>query len=311
MPRQPRDAVGNRGRMSSGIVTVTAGAWGAEREQAQRLAGELRRLRDLSGLSGRELARRMGTSQSKVSRIESGATIPSLPEVTAWASAIGAPAGVHDSLVALAEAAFTEVQTWRDASRRRPHAQDEIRALESRTRVLRTFQPSVVPGMLQTAEYARRVFSLLPTTMAESDIPAAVAGRLSRQLALYETDRTFSFLITEAALRWRPGPPGLMVAQLDRIASVSTLDNVSVGVIPLGVPAVTMLTHMFDIYEGWDEQDTLVEVDTIHAQLLVKHPGDVALYRQRWERLTQMALFGEEAREFIGGLSAALRGARS
>jgi transcriptional regulator with XRE-family HTH domain len=299
--------VGNCGRMSSGIVTVAAGAGGAEREQAQRLAGELHRLRDLSGLSGRELARRMGTSQSKVSRIESGTAIPSLPEVTAWASAIGASTGVHDSLVALAEAASTEAQSWRDALRRRPHAQDEIRALESSTRLLRTFQPSVVPGMLQTAEYARRVFSFLPATLAESDIPAAVAGRLSRQLALYETDRNFSFLITEGALRWRPGPPELMVAQLDRIASVSTLDNVSVGVIPFGVQAVTMLTHTFVIYDGWDEQDTLVEVDTIHAQLLVKRPADVDLYRQRWERLTQMAIAGEEAREFISGLNADLR----
>jgi transcriptional regulator with XRE-family HTH domain len=302
-----RDAVGDCGRMSSGIVTVAASAWGAEREQAQRLAGELRRLRDLSGLSGRELARRMGTSQSKVSRIELGTTIPSLPEVTAWASAIGASPGVHDSLVALAEAAFTEVQSWRDASRRRPHAQDEIRALESRTRMLRIFQPSVVPGMLQTAEYARRVFSFFPATLAESAIPAAVAGRLNRQLALYETDRKFSFLITEAALRWRPGPPELMVAQLDRIVSVSTLDNVSVAVIPLGVQAVATLTHAFVIYEGWAEQDTLVEVDTIHAQLFVKRQGDVALYRQRWERLTQMTIVGEEAREFISGLSAGLR----
>jgi transcriptional regulator with XRE-family HTH domain len=287
---------------------VTASAWDAELGQAQRLAAELRRLRDLSGLSGRELARRMSTNQSKVSRIESGTTIPSLPEVTAWASAVGASTEVYDSLVALTEAAFTEVQGWRDSLRRRPHAQDEIRALESRTRMLRTFQPSVVPGLLQTAEYARRVFALLPATLAEGDIPTAVAGRLNRQLALYETDRNFSFLITEGALRWQPGPPELMVAQLDRLASVSTLDNVSVGVIPLGVEAVTMLTHTFIIYDGRDERDTLVEVDTIHAQLLVKRPDDVALYRQRWERLTQMAIFDEEARAFISGLSADLRG---
>lgn len=286
---------------------MAASTGGPEREQAQQLASELRRLRDLSGLSGRELARRMGTSQSKVSRLESGVAIPSLPEVDAWASAIGVSTAVRDSVAALAEAALSEVQNWREALRSRPHAQGEIQALESRARMLRTFQPSVVPGMLQTAEYARRVFSLLSATLAENDVPAAVAGRLNRQLALYETDRNFSFLITEGALRWQPGPPELMVAQLDRISSVSTLDNVSVGVIPFGVPAVTMLTHVFVIYDGWDERDTLVEVDTIHARLLVKRPGDVDLYRQRWERLTQMALTGEEAREFIGGLSAGLR----
>src|SRR5579863_6591428 len=111
MRRRSRRAARNCGRLSSGTVTVAASAGGAEREQAQRLAGELRRLRDLSGLSGRELARRMGTNQSRVSRIESGATVPSLPEVSAWASAIGASTGVHDSLVALAEAASTEAQS--------------------------------------------------------------------------------------------------------------------------------------------------------------------------------------------------------
>src|SRR5262249_47554746 len=151
-----------------------------------------------------------------------------------------------------------------------------------------TFQPSVVPGLLQTAAYARRVFSLFQTTLAESDdIPAAVAGRLNRQLALYEIEQQFSFLITETALRWRPGPAELMLAQLDRIASISTLDNVSVGVIPLAVPAVTMLTHAFVIYDGRDEQDTQVSVETIHAQLIVKSPEDVALYRHRWERLNE------------------------
>src|SRR5207248_10228208 len=112
----------------------------------------------------------------------------------------------------------------------------------------------------------------------------------------------------EGALRWRPGPPELMLAQLDRIASVSTLDNVSVDVIPLAVQAVTMLTHAFVIYDGRDEEDTLVSVETIHAQLIVQDPGDVALYRQRWERLAEMALAGDEARAFISELSAGLKG---
>jgi len=267
----------------------------------------LRRLRGLSGLSGRELARRIGTSQSKVSRIESGMAIPSLPEVSAWATAVGAPTTTRDSLVTLTEAAFTEVQGWRDALRARPHVQDEIQALETRARMLRTFQSSVVPGMLQTAEYARRVFSFFQAPFAKGDIPAAVAARLDRQLALYENDRQFNFLIAEAALRWLPGTPDLLLAQLDRIASVSTLDNVSVGVIPLGAQAVTMLTHAFVIYDGRDEQDALVSVETIHAHLVVKSPGDVALYRRRWELLNEMAIFGGEAHEFISGLIAHLK----
>jgi len=275
---------------------------------AQQLAGELRRLRDLSGMSGRELARRIGTSQSKVSRIESGTAMPSLPEVTAWASAVGAPTTVRDSLVSLTEAAFTEVQTWRDALRSRPHAQDDIRALETRAAKIRTFQPSVVPGMLQTAEYARRVFSLFHTSFAPTDVPAAVAGRLNRQLALYEADKQFSFLIAEAALRWRPGPTEILLAQLDRITSVSTLDNVTVGLIPLAAEAVTMLTHAFVIYEGRNKDDALVSVETVHANLIVENPDDINLYRKRWDRLQEMAISGDEARGFIRALSSDLKG---
>ncbi|HLI77791.1 MAG TPA: DUF5753 domain-containing protein, partial [Acidobacteriaceae bacterium] len=174
-------------------------------------------------------------------------------------------------------------------------------------RTLRTFQSSVVPGILQTAEYARRVLSFFHTPFADGDVAAAVAGRLNRQLALYEADKQFSFLLTEAALRWRPGPVELQLAQLDRIASVSTLDNVSVGVIPLGVQATTLLTHAFVIYDGPHEQDTRVSVETIHAHLVVKSTGDVALYRQRWELLNAMAISGGEAREFIIGLLTDLR----
>jgi transcriptional regulator with XRE-family HTH domain len=299
------------GRVRAGTAVVATSVQGEERGKAHHLAGELRRLRDLSGLSGRELARRIGTSQSKVSRIESGAAIPSLPEVTAWASAVGAPPAVQDSLVSLTEAAFTEVQTWRDALRSRPHAQDDIRMLETRAAMMRTFQPSVVPGMLQTAEYARRVFSLFHASFAASDIPAAVASRLNRQLALYEPEKKFAFLITEAAMRWRPGPAELLLAQLDRVASVSTLDNVTVGVIPLAAEAVTMLTHAFVIYEGRNENDALVSVETVHANLIVDDLDDIALYRKRWDRLQEMAITGDEARRFIRALGSGLKGQAS
>ena len=151
------------------------------------------------------------------------------------------------------------------------------------------------------------MLSFFQVPFAKGDVPAAVAGRLDRQLALYETDRQFDFLIAEAALRWRPGEPELLLAQLDRISSVSTLDNVSVGVIPLGAQAVTMLTHAFVIYDGPGEQDALVSVETIHAHLVVKNPADVALYRQRWKLLNEMAIFGGEAQEFISGLTACLK----
>ncbi|WP_231335439.1 helix-turn-helix domain-containing protein [Actinomadura graeca] len=285
----------------------------------ERLASELRRLRALSGLSGRDMAGRLGISQSKVSRIESGATMPSLPEVTGWARAVSAPDETVRRLVDITEQAFTEVEAWRTAMRDRPHLQDEVQERENKTWWTQTFQPSVVPGLLQTAEYARRVFSLFDEVpYGKEELAAAVAGRLNRQLALYQEDRRLDFLITESALRWRPGSPRLLLAQLDRIASQSTLDNVRIGVIPSDALAVTYASHGFVIFNGRnygtgtgedaeDENDSYVTVETVHAQLNVTGP-DVAHYRRRWSRLAEMALFGDEVRAFIAELGAEIRG---
>src|SRR5215475_3319145 len=194
----------------------------------------------------------MGISQSKVSRIESGAVVPSVPQVAAWVDAIGGSAETRARLTALTEAAFAEVQAWRTVIPDRAGLQSQIQQHEASARLVQVFQPFLVPGLLQTAEYARRVFGFFHLPAEEGDLSRAVAGRLDRQLALYEEDRQFEFLITEAALRWRPGPHAVLRAQLDRIASLATLSNLSIGLIPSDVEASTVLTPGFDILRDQD-----------------------------------------------------------
>lgn len=272
------------------------------------LAAELRRVRDLAGVSGRELAQRIGISQSKVSRIESGAVVPSLPEVTAWGKELGVSAETQERLTTLIEAAYDEVHPWRAAVRQRRNLQDSVHDLEATATRIATFQPVLVPGLLQTAEYARRVITMFRRQYDAADPAAEVAGRMNRQLALYEPNRRFDFLMTETALRWRPGPVSLQVAQLDRIASISTLENVTVGVIPLDVEATALTTHNFVVYEGDDgADDATVTVETIHADMTVDTAEHVELYRTRWSDLCRTALFSDDAREFLQGVATELR----
>ncbi|GII95476.1 helix-turn-helix domain-containing protein [Sinosporangium siamense] len=286
-------------------MSGTSGSDDRPRTKRRQLAVELARVRRQAGISGRELATQIGISQSKVSRIEAGTTIPSLPQVETWAAAVKATEETRRSLVALTEAAFGEVHSWNIAFSDRPHLQDEFKDLEDRARAIRTFQLSVVPGLLQIAEYARRVFSFFDPAYSEEGLAAAVATRLQRQLALYAPDREFEFLISEAALRWRPGPPRLMLAQLDRITSIGSLGNVVIGVIPQNREATVSPMHGFVIYEGGGGQgDVLVEVETAHAGLTVTSPADVALYRRQWARLAGSALYGDEAGELISGIAA-------
>ena len=273
-----------------------------------RLAAELRRLRDLSGISGRELARRIGTSQSKVSRIESGLVLPTLPDVRAWGLALDVSEETQERLAFLTDAAFTEVQPWRDVMRGRGHIQDEIQQRERRARRVRTFQTSVVPGLLQTAQYARRVFATFQLRYAEEDLSAALAARLNRQQLMYEDDRQFDFLITEAALRWRPGPAKILLAQWDRIESIMTLENVSIGLIPSCHESVTTTSHGFVIYgEHADEHQSFVTVEMIHATLDINDPDDVDLYEEKWTLLQRMAIFGDDALEYLAKLTNQMR----
>jgi transcriptional regulator with XRE-family HTH domain len=267
----------------------------------RRLGKELRQIRDLAGLTGRELAKAMGISQSKVSRIEAGTTVPSLPEVRAWAEAVGAAGEVRELLLGLTEAAHTDVRRWGAELQHRPHLQSEIQELEWTSQETRVFQASVVPGLLQTAEYIRQVltmFDVVPYTPAA--LAEALSARLDRQLLLYDETRTFRFLITEGALRWRPGPPALLAAQLDRISSLSTLHNVSIGVLPYSTQAAVPYSHSFIIYSPADgDDDDFVNLEMIHANTYLKGTEDVGVYHKRWERLAARALYGDEVRRFL------------
>ncbi|MEO3859068.1 helix-turn-helix transcriptional regulator [Acrocarpospora sp. B8E8] len=293
------------------MADVSEGEGSDSRARRLRLAATLRRLRDLSGLSGRELAHRVQISQSKVSRIESGVTMPSLPEVQRWAEAVDAPLDTRERLADLTQAAVYESHAWRTALQGKPHLQDDFQERESSVRLVRNFQCAVIPGLLQTAAYARAVFAMSVLPYEKEDLAAATASRLFRQEALYEGDRRFDFLITEAALRWRPSSPAQLLAQWDRLASVSTLDNVSIGLIPHGRQSTVLPLHGFVIYGpvyGGDDDtaETFVEVETNHAKLTIPD-FDITLYEKQWSLLTEMAIFDDAAREFLTELATEVR----
>jgi transcriptional regulator with XRE-family HTH domain len=289
-------------------VTGPFSAWTLG-ESRQRLAAELKRARSVSGLSGRDLAQRIEISQSKVSRLEAGTAVPSLPEVRAWAQAVEASAEVREYLFALTEATHTNVLRWRTDLPGRPHIQDQVEETERDARRVLVFQPSVVPGLMQTAEYARRVFQMFEERPYDPDeLAKAIAARLDRQLLLFDESRAFEFLITEGALRWRPGPTSLLAAQFDRVGSLSTLSNVSVGLLPQAHEAVVPHSHAFTIYEPRSaDHDDFVNIEMVHGNLQVLVGADVDAYRRRWESLAHNALRDDDARDFLCRLADEMR----
>ena len=278
------------------------------RAQRIRLGAELRRLRTLGGLSGREIGRRTGISQANVSRIENGQIVPSLPQVRAWATAAQAPEAAGQ-LAAMTESALNEVTTFRDRLRDGlTPVQQDVRELESTTTTLRNFQPGIVPGLLQTADYARHVLGLAHAA-PPGDIAPAVAARLERQAIIADPTRRFEWIMTESALRWAPvsAEPGMLVAQLDRLMVIAGLANAAVGVIPLGAPMKAIPRCGFVIYdERHPGYQPFVIVETPHAAVYVSDPDDVDVYREQLAALRQSALFGSDALAAIRAASDAL-----
>lgn len=286
---------------ATGAAVHAASSVARQSRPRQQLGAELRRLRDMAGISGRELAKRVGISQSTLSRIEAGQVVPPLPQVLDWAEAVGAEQDSQASLRALTEAAHSpEVHDWAASLADRPHLQDDVRAFEEDAQVVRNFQPALVPGLLQTADYARRVFATFDPPYAPDALAAALAARLDRQRVLYDPAKRFEFLITEAALRFRPGPHRVLLAQLDRIISIETLDTVTIGVIPQDIEASTTIPHGFVIYEN--EDHAIASAEPIPGSMVSRGPEIVDAHRRRWAALTRMAVFDSDARAFLAGL---------
>jgi transcriptional regulator with XRE-family HTH domain len=271
----------------------------------RRLASELRRLREAGGLSGQRLGELLGWSQSKVTKIENGRTRPSAADVEVWAAATGASDDARAELAALAEAVATHARSWSSRHGTLASRNLEIAQFEREATSVQTFQPAVFPGLLQTADYARRVVSMLDVA-GERDVAAAVAARVERQTVLYDQGRNFEFLLTEGALRWRPGPPELMLAQLDRLLSVMTLPNVAVGVLPQGRRQVVLHTNGFTIFDVLD--DPFVLVETLTRELHLREDGDLAAYRAAFARAREAAASGSDAVALIRQVMAEVAG---
>jgi transcriptional regulator with XRE-family HTH domain len=274
------------------------------RTQRTQLGAELRRVRMLAGLSGRKIARATGLSQARVSRIERGVSVPSLPEAAAWAAAAGVSDDRRAVILALAEAAVNEVATFRARlSHGLAAVQDSVRDLEASARVIRNFQPGIIPGLLQTADYARRIMAFADITSG-GGYGAAVAARLSRQQALHDPARSFEFLVTEAALRYRPGPPATLTAQLDHLAAVATLETITFGVIPADAQMHAITRCCFILYEDrTGDQPPVAAVETPHASLHASDPADVALYRDQLARLRESAVNGAGALNIVRSIA--------
>jgi transcriptional regulator with XRE-family HTH domain len=264
----------------------------------RELAALLKELRKRAGLTGDRLARRCVMSQSKISRIENGKIQPTLLDLDRILRAVGAPPEAVEEAVALARLANTEWQGLRSLRRRGlEKKQTELAAFESSSTEFRFFLLSMITGLLSTPEYIRASLAHSP-----ADVTSAIAKKLERQEILYDTEKRFTFILTEQAVRWPLLPPAVMAMQIDRLASLTHLANVKLGVIPLAGYKPTAPMDTFTVYDH-----TLATVENTTGVVILRDPRDIDMHMELFSTLESYALFGDKARVLLAEWSAACR----
>jgi transcriptional regulator with XRE-family HTH domain len=264
-------------------------------EARSALGKRLRELRQQANLTGRQLAELLSWPQSKVSKLENGRQTPSDDDIRAWTGATNSESE-NEGLLASLHTLEVQHAEWHRILRTglRPR-QNELAEWDQKTRLLRVFEVTVIPGLLQTAEYARARFAeSIRRLKLPNDIDEAVQGRMMRQAILYRPDKRFHFVLTEAALRFRLCSPEVMLGQLDRLVSFSALPNVRLGIIGFETQYATSPWHGFRLY---DNERVLVE--TYSAALDLRQPQEIELYGNAFQRLAAVASYGRGARAII------------
>lgn len=267
----------------------------AQQGGKDELSRTLASLRKESGLSTRQVGAVTGFSQAKVSRLERGINIPTEEDVTALLDAYRAPAAVKRRLLGLARdirAEHRPVVMARQTGN--PGAfQARLARIEAASATVRAFSPTAVPGVLQTADYARAVIN--SRALPPERVERFVQNRLRRQEHLLTPSAPhFTLITTEGALGWRLGTREQMATQVERIAEIATADHVRVGIIPWGTLAERVVLHAWDIYD-----ERAVSYGTAEATAILTEPADVARYVELHEMVERMAVFGQEARAVL------------
>ena len=262
----------------------------------EALGARLRELRTEAALSGRQLAGRLEWPHSKISKLETGRQTATEADIAGWAEQTGRP-DLTDSLTAELRGLETQYQSWqRRLATGHRRAQREARAEEEAATVVRAYEPVVVPGMLQTPDYARHVIaSGADLHQSPKDVEDAVRERMRRQDLLYERGRSFQFIIWEGALRAMVCPREAMASQLDRLTGMIGLDTVTLGIIPFSAALPLSLRHGF-----WIHDEAYVTVETINAGMWLDDAADVALYLRAWRKYDLVAVYGDGAHRLIG-----------
>lgn len=270
----------------------------------RRLGDELRRLREASGLTTTQAADALDCTKGKISRIENGRVAVRLPDLTAMLHAYrAADPELRDRLASLARRTSRRRRRgwWNQYGAVLPDTYRDYIALEAMAGEIRTYQAQLVPGLLQTPEYARAVTAASRQWRTADEIERFVQVRLARQERLGgDSPLRLRAVLSEAVLLQRVGGSRCMRAQLGRLLDVSERPNVTVQVLPFSCGAHASMFGPYVVL-GFPEEAALdvVLADNPTGSTWLEREDEVARYQELFDAARARALSPARSRTVI------------
>jgi transcriptional regulator with XRE-family HTH domain len=274
----------------------------------RELGALLRKLRTESGLTVEQAAERLLFSMSKLSRIETGHGAATSRDIRDLCDLYDVTDGSErDHLMALAREG-KQAGWWQS------YDLDYFATyvgLEAEAVGIDYYQTAIVPGLLQTPDYARAMHEAGVPAFSPERIDELVEVRLVRQRRLVqEPPVRLDVVLDEAVLHRVVGGPAVMSAQLDRLIVSSHQPNVTVQVIPYGVGAHPAMDSTFNILELASPVTSVVYVEGLVGWIYVERPPDIQRYQQVFEHLREIALSPKETIQLMMGVARDMRPAQ-
>jgi DNA-binding XRE family transcriptional regulator len=273
----------------------------------RRLAVELTRHREAAGLTREEAAQQLEWSTSTIFRIETGRSRPQPGNVKVLLDLYGVAAPERDGLIQLTRDA-RRPGWWHSFRDVLPNPYEVYIGLEAGAAAIRNFEPVVVPGLLQTEEYARWTFRNGPRELDQDEVERRVQVRMERQRVLSRKDRPRLWaVLDEAAIRRVVGGPAVMREQLLHLVESSEQGRTTLQVVPFGAGAHAGTTGPFVVLDFPQPTDpVVVYVETLAGDIYLEAPTDVDRYTLAFARLLAAALHPDDSVRLVQQVADAL-----
>lgn len=246
-----------------------------------------------------DVARALGCSVAKISRMETGVRGLYADDVSAYLGFLRVPATLREELLALVRDG-ADPNWWQPRDGRLPSTWRDVMRLEADAAALRNYEAQLVPGLLQIPEYTRAVLAATTEKLADAEIDRMVATRMARQAILSRRNApVLEVILDEAVLRRPVGGAEVMARQLRHLVEAATRPNITVRVVPFDAGANPGVEGPFLILEYSDQPDLVYLEHRGNTAFLEEEEQHVRRARLDLQRLRSLALEPDESVRFL------------